>query len=161
MKKSIVILFLICFKSVSAIAQIVEKSEDLKKVNYFVGVQLLGPAWFASLGAGCVIDNKLTLELGGGLVGYYGGFKYAFHNNSISSKMDLYTGLLFARSPASTKYLFDGEMENRLYLPLGFRKQKGNFFFSPEVAMNWYTNRTNPYKSDFVSYFGYQIGMIF
>ena len=28
-------------------------------------------------------------------------------------------------------------------------------------AMNWYTNRTNPYKSDFVSYFGYQIGMIF
>ena len=31
MKKSIVILFLICFKSVSAIAQIVEKSEDLKK----------------------------------------------------------------------------------------------------------------------------------
>jgi len=43
MKKSIVILFLICFKSVSAIAQIDEKSEDLKKVNYFVGVQLFQP----------------------------------------------------------------------------------------------------------------------
>ena len=141
------------------------QNDDLKKNKVFVGLQSLGPAWLGSVSTGCVFNNRFHIEIGGGLVGYYGGFKYAFHNDKKPKHRDLYIGALFASAlnerAGGDQGILAGEMDYRIYMPIGLKKQTNNFYRAPEIAINWFFTGRDRANSDFSIFLGYQVGWLF
>lgn len=141
------------------------QNDSIKQNKVFVGAQFLGPAWFASVSTGYIVNNRFHFEVGGGLVGYYGGFKYAFHNDKKPKHRDLYIGALFA-SALNERAGYDqgilaGEMDYRIYVPIGLKKQTNNFYRAPEIAVNWFITGRDRANSDFSIFLGYQVGWLF
>jgi hypothetical protein len=139
--------------------------DSLQNRNFFIGYQLLGPVWFASVSGGYIVDNRLHIEIGGGLVGYYGGFKYSFGNNKNPKRNNLYTGVLYAsalnESAGGDAGILAGEMDKRLYFPVGLKLCRRKFYYAPELALNWFITGWDRHSSDFMPFLGFQAGVMF
>jgi hypothetical protein len=157
--RNLLLLFLLFF-STHLLSQ-----DSLQKQRFFLGYQLLGPAWFASVSGGCIVANRLQIELGGGLVGYYGGLKYSLGKNTKATRNNFYTGVLFAsalnESAGGDAGILAGEMDKRLYFPLGLKFSRQKFYYAPELALNWFITGRKRHNSDFMPFLGFQAGMMF
>ena len=73
-----------------------------------------GPPLFASLSLDYFVDPRLSLDVGGGFFGVYGGGRYHLKGDNPDKEWTFYTGLLYGRYGEAVG------VDQMLFLPLGF-----------------------------------------
>jgi hypothetical protein len=113
-----------------------------KKTRFIIGSQFLGPTWFMALNAGYRFNENLNAEIGGGLVGYYGGLRICTSKKE-NKKTQLMSGIMLAsalngRAGGRDAGILAGKIDKRIYVPLGIKINKKKTFIMPEIAVNYF-----------------------
>ena len=108
-------------------------------INFSLG----SPVFIASLSIDYFISSTINLEVGGGLIGVYGGVKYHFQGNK-DKNWTPYTGVYLVGIPTIT-FLFNTTNSHMdIYVPLGIQYiGNGGFTFAFEGAASYSNSRDN------------------
>jgi hypothetical protein len=106
-----------------------------------IGGQLLGPTKVISTFVNYYLNDKINIELGAGILGFYSGINYFFKKHS-SSNWRPYLGAYYSRAETiigtcnCSSGLNPTAMRSGIYIPIGIKHLATNgFIFSPEISV--------------------------
>lgn len=106
--------------------------QDNPREKHPLGVSFYGggPAFFASASVDYFVLSTVSLDVGGGLFGVYGGGRYHFKGVNPDKRWTFYTGLIYGRYGEAVG------VDQMFFLPLGFNYIGGKRFnFSIEMLV--------------------------
>ena len=144
-------LFILLLLSGNLMAQNDTSSNKDFEKKYAVGWQLLGPTKIVSLYFDYAFTNQLGMEVGAGIIGYYGGLHYFITNKNSRPHWAPYTGVFYSRAIAVTgdcNCAFVSKttgMRSGVYITAGIEHITDNgFSFAIEAAAFFKINTTSP-----------------
>ncbi len=124
-------LLLICTSASTLHGQEGSKLNDRANRKIGIGLNLLGPTFGTSIQGDYFLTRNLNIEIGGGVIGYYGGAKWYFRRQDRSNSWSPYIGW----HHTECFDLYWGWIIRGSYFPVGIQYlSKSGFTLSVELA---------------------------
>lgn len=139
MKKFILLLFTLF--NLTLICQGQETNPRSER-KFGFGGQILGPTLLLSVNLNYFITHNFNVEIGGGVIGYYGGLKYYFGKADKPHRWTPYLGAHYTSvvflNMSSSK---SNDIKRGVYAPIGIQLMTAKgFTFAPEIAYLYLDN---------------------
>lgn len=131
LRKLVLLFFLVLSLTINSHGQEANPRSERK---FGIGGQLLGPTLLLSANLNYFITHNFNVEIGGGIMGYYGGLKFYFGKADKQHKWTPYFGAHYT-SVVFLNISSSNENKNGIYAPVGIQLMtSGGFTFAPEIA---------------------------